>query len=186
MAEPDTGIDIGDLIDAIIADLAAAFPALTVEAYQEDRRDVHLPGVMVSLLDMEPDPDDDPMTEQLAVVARFQAHVILGFRTPSVMREAPRLAGALAKHIHQRRFGRPITPGVVTMIEQDQFLPELDQFEVWRVDWQHVLHLGVSVWNNDGVIPTQILLSYPPKIGPGNEEHYFDVTDVGLPEDIGG
>ena len=57
---------------------------------------------------------------------------------------------------------------------------DLDQFVVWRVEWQQPLHIGVSVWNNDGMIPIEVLLSYVPDIGPGNEEKYEPID--GVPE----
>lgn len=96
MTVPDTQTHPDDLIDAIVANLTAAFPALRVEAYRTDRRDMVLPACMIALVDMEPSPPDDPGTTQLAVLARIEAHVILGFRTTDAMREAPKAAAAAA------------------------------------------------------------------------------------------
>lgn len=172
-AQPDTEIDLDELTDAIVASIASAFPVFqTVEAYREDRRSLPAPACLVQLVDLEPDPAADPGTEQLAVVARFEAQVVLGFREANARRAAPKLAAALALHIQRKRWGLPVEAATVTAIEPDDFSPELDQFEVWRVDWQQIVHLGPSVWTNDGILPTEILIGYAPDIGPGNEAEY--------------
>lgn len=159
-AQPDTAIDLDALIDAILASIAAAFPVFeTVEAYREDRRSLPAPACLVQLVDLEPDPASDPGTEQLAVTARFEAQVVLGFRTDAVRRAAPKLAAALALHIQRKRWGLPVEAATVTAIEPDEFSPDLDQFEVWRIDWQQVVHIGESVWNNDGTLPSVVLSS---------------------------
>lgn len=177
---PDTAVDLDALHDAIIASIAAQFPALaTVEDYREDRKRMALPAVLVNLTDLEPDPDEDPGTEQLAAIARFDAQIVIGFRTANAKREIRKLAAALGKHIHMQRWGQPVAPAQVTAIVPDDFSPELDRFEVWRVEWQQVVHIGVSVWDNDGTIPTQVLIGFAPDIGPGNEDKYVPIEDLG-------
>lgn len=177
-AQPDTEIDLDELTNAIVASIDAAFPVFaTVEAYREDRRSLPAPACLVQLVDLEPDPEADPGTEQLAVIARFEAQVVLGFREPNARRAAPKLAAALALHIQRKRWGLPVEAATVTAIEPDDFTPELDQFEVWRVDWQQIVHLGASVWTNDGTLPTVILTSFAPDIGTANEDDYKPVTE---------
>jgi len=171
-SQPDTALDLNALHDAIVASIAAQFPALaTVEDYRTDRDRLNVPAVLVELTELEPVPDEDPMTEQLPALARFDARIVLGFRTPSVQREVRNLAAALAHHIHQQRFGQAVGAAEVTAIVPDDFSPELDQFEVWRVEWQHAVHIGVSVCDNDGETPVPVY-SYVPDIGPGNDGDY--------------
>jgi hypothetical protein len=177
--QPDTAIDLDALHDAIVASIAAQFPALrTVEDYREDRKQLTLPAVLVSLTDLEPDPDEDPGTEQLAAIARFEAQIVIGFRTANAKREIRKLAAALAHHIYGNRWGQPVEAARVTSIVQDDFSPELDRFEVWRVEWQQIVHIGTSIWDNDGVIPTEVLVSFAPDIGPDNEPSYTDILDA--------
>jgi len=170
--QPNTAIDLDALHAAILQSIAAQFPALaTVEDYRDDRLQLVLPAVLVELTELEPVPDDDPMTEQLAALARFDARIVLGFRDANVKREIRKLAAALGLHIHQQRWGLPVGPAEVVSITPDDFSPELDQFEVWRVEWQQAVHIGVSVWGDEGTPPVPVF-SFAPDIGPGNEDKY--------------
>lgn len=177
--QPDTAIDLDALNDAIIASIRSQFPALaTVADYRDDRKQLPLPAVLISLTDLEPDPDEDPGTEQLAAIARFEAQIVIGFRTANAKREIRKLAAALAHHIYGSRWGQPVEAARVTAIVPDDFSPELDRFEVWRVEWQQIVHIGTSIWTNDGEIPTRVLASFAPEIGPENEAEYSDVLDA--------
>ena len=61
----------------------------------------------------------------------------------------------------------------------DAFEPQLDQFVVWRVDWQQVVHLGESVWSPDSsLVPSEILYSTAPEIGPVHEEAYAPIDEA--------
>lgn len=179
-AQPDTAIDLDAMHDAIIASIQAAFPLLsTVDAYRDDRKNLALPAVLISLTDLEPDPGEDPGTEQLAAIARFDAQIVIGFRTANAKREIRNLAAALAHHIYGNRWGQPVEAARVTAIVPDDFSPELDRFEVWRIEWQQIVHIGTSIWNNDGEIPTQVLIGFAPDIGPGNEDKYVPIESLG-------
>jgi hypothetical protein len=171
MPQPDTEIDLDQLIDAITASIAGAFPTFaTVEAYREDRKTLPLPACLVQLVDLEP--TEDIGTEQLPVIANFEALVILGFRTDAVKRAAPKLAASLALHIKSKRWGLPVEPATVTAIEPDNFDPRLDEFEVWRVDWRQIIHIGESIWNDDGTFPSNVLVSFAPDVGEESEGEY--------------
>ncbi|CAG2144427.1 hypothetical protein LMG31506_03003 [Cupriavidus yeoncheonensis] len=173
-----TPLDLGALFAAIITDVQAAFPDLqTVEFHRIERKGLATPALLLELTELEAQPDADPGTEQLAVTARFEAHVVMGFRTPDVRTEVRRFAAAFAAWLRLRRW-----PGIRTDAAQvigcypDDFDPELDQFETWRIEWAQVLHLGTSVWTNDGTVPTTVLSSWSPAIGPGNEDQYTPVV----------
>jgi hypothetical protein len=160
MADALTEIDLDDLHDAIETQIAAAFPTLqTVEFYREDRKTVVAPACLLELVEFETaGAEPDPGTGQLAMLARFEAELILGFRTANAKREARKLAANLAAFLHLRRWTGIVTgPGEVVGCYKDDFAPELDQFEVWRVEWSHIIHLGQSVWVPDGSItPTTV------------------------------
>jgi len=172
----DTEIDLSAVHQAILDAIAAAFPAVvTVADYREDRRDLPLPAILVELSDFEANPEEDPGTEQLPVLARFEARILIGFRTPNAEREIRKLAGALGVLVHQNRWGKPVGPAELLTITPDDMDPELDQYVVWRVEWQQALHLGASVWTNEGDIPTTVLYSYEPDTGTGNEGEYEEL-----------
>ena len=151
-------INLDQLHQNIIDRIKLQFPALvTVEDYREDRKRLPVPACLIELTDLEPNPDEDPGTEQLAVLARFDARIVIGFRTTKAQREIRKLAAALATFIQGERFGLPIGPAVVTSITPDDFSPELDQFEVWRVEWQQPVSLGASVWDGSS-FPARMVL----------------------------
>lgn len=176
---PNTEIDLSTLHQAILNAIAAQFPSVnTVEDYRDDRRSLPLPAILVELSDLEADPESDPGTEQLAVTARFEARVIIGFRTANAEREIRKLAGSLAAFVHQQRWGQPVEGAQVLTVTPDTFDPDLDQYVVWRVEWQQVIYLGQSVWTNDGEIPETVLFSYEPETGVPNEDKYI-VLDQG-------
>lgn len=174
-AAPGTALNLDALHEGILTSIRDAFPDLaTVEDYREDRQMQPIPAVLVEMTELEPSPDDDPGTEQLAALARFDAHIVLGFRTPQIKREIRKLAAALAFHVQGNRWGQRVGPAEVTAIVPDDFTPELDQFEVWRVEWQQLVHIGESVWRNDGATPVPFF-SWAPDIGPDNEPAYEPV-----------
>lgn len=174
--DPDTEINLDALHDAIVASIADAFPIFeTVEAYREDRKSLPVPACLVTLLDLEPNTEDDPGTEQLAVTASFEAQLVLGFRKENVERAVRKLAAAVGAHVHQQRWGHPVEPARVITIAPDEFSPELDRYSVWRVEWQQVLHVGESAfWVGD--VPSVVLGSWAPDIGPENEDAYEPIV----------
>lgn len=186
MANANTEIDLGELHQAIEAAISAQFPSLKlVEFYREEEERKpptvdQLPACLLEMSEMEPTPDVDPGTEQLAVNARFEARVIIGFRTPRAKIEIRKLAGALATWINKnKRFhGLPTGPAEITAIMPDDFNPELDRYEVWRVEWLQPLHLGTSIWTDEGVTPHAPLYSWRPDIGDGNADKYQDVVPL--------
>jgi len=190
MANANTDIDLAVLHAGIEKAIQAQFPSLKlVEFYREedDRtppRPDELPACLLEMSEMEPTPDVDPGTEQLAVNARFEARVIIGFREARAKLEVRKLAAALAVFVRLKRWPHPTEPGKtiptgpaeVTSIMPDDFNPELDRFEVWRVEWVQPLHLGNTIWKDEGVTPGAPLYSWRPQIGHGHEGDYKDVV----------
>lgn len=200
MANAITNIDLADLHAAIERDIQAAFPALKTVAFyrEEDERTPptpeQLPACLLELSEMEPTPDVDPGTMQLAVNARFEARVMLSFREPRAKLEIRKLAAALAAWLRLRRWSHPTEagktlptgPAEVIQILPDDFSPELDRFEVWRVEWQQPIHLGETIWTDEGVVPGAPLYSWSPDIGTGNADKYQDVVPDVTPGGQGG
>jgi hypothetical protein len=196
----DTQIDLTQLQDAIVADIAAAFPVFeTVQFYRgqgeddgAERDTLPTPACLLDLTEFEAQPDDDPGTEQIAVLGRFEAELVIGFRGDERPKHTIRLLAAnLAAWLHKRRWTDPDNPDkkLPTMAAQvvgayrDDFAGRaagkrdttLGQFEVWRVEWMQLFHLGVGVWNDEGVTPTTPLYSWSPDIGIGHEDDYQEL-----------
>lgn len=175
-------LNLDTLHQSILDSITAAFPAVqTVEDYPETRKRIQVPAILVELSELDEAIEDDAGTEQLPLRARFEARIIIGFRTPNAKREIRKLATSLALHVKNQRwslgaFG--VGPAEVLGVYPDEFEPELDQYEVWRVEWQQLIHIGVNVWapDPDAVVPTTVMLGYDPEIGPPNEEDYIQVV----------
>ncbi len=179
-----TETDLAQLHAVIVSTIQAQFPGLeTVEFYGEDRESMTVPACLLNLIDFEA--GDDPGTEQAAVVCRFEAQLVLGFRDTTPKLAARVLAGQFAAFLRSRSRwpGVPQAGGILfANAHRDDFSPELDKYEVWRVEWSQELHLGASVWTNDGVIPTIVLTSWSPDIGAAHEADYVQVIPTGIPE----
>lgn len=177
---PDTEIDLDALHTAVVNAIEEQFPSVvTVADYREDRQRLPLPAILVELDDIEAAPDEDPGTEQLAARTRWIARIIIGFRTANAEREIRKLAAALGAFVHMQRWGQPVEAAQVLTISPDTFDPSLDQYVVWAVEWQQVVHLGASVWKPDGELPEAVLYSHVPRIGIPYEPEYKPLEDLG-------
>lgn len=187
----NTEVDLAELHDAIVADIKAAFPNLvTVEFYREDRKVLPKPACLLELSELEAIPDDDPGTEQLAVMAKFEAELVIGFRTPEAKRSIRLLAASLAAWLRMRRWTNysgttpklPTGEAQVIGAYQDDFSmigrdsdKGLEQYEVWRVEWQQRIHLGKTVWTDEGTVPTEVFVQ--DHIGGGPGDGYVKVNE---------
>lgn len=171
-------LDLEQLHTAITDTLKAQFPALvTVEAYREetDRKRLPIPALLFELTEWENAPDDDAGTDQLAVLARFEARIIIGFKTPKAKIEIRKMVAALCSFLRLQRWGMAqsgVGHAQVLGAYPDEFDAALDQYEIWRVEWEQLLHFGVNVWAGEGITPTEILYSYEPETGIPNEPKY--------------
>jgi hypothetical protein len=173
----NTEITLEDLHDKITSAIQAKFPDLvTVEFYREDREQLPVPACLLDLLEFEDGQATDPGTGQLAVMARFEADLILGFRTPRAKLSARVLAAAFSQFISQRRWpGCPVGAAQAIHAYRNDFKPELDQYEVWTVEWRQEIHLGETVWKG-GAPPQTVFLGCTPDIGLGHEPDYVQVA----------
>lgn len=185
----NTNIDLEILHDAIVADIKAAFPSLvTVEFYQDEpemRKNLPIPACLLTLSEMEVDPEIDPGTEQLAVNATFEAYFIINsLRTPRAKLAIRKNVAAFIAWLRLRRWTNPADtskklptgPAYVMGGYPDDFQPEIDKYEVWRVEWQQVIHLGETIWTDEGTTPQNPVYSWSPDIGNGNEDKYQDAV----------
>lgn len=180
MANANTVTTLDAVHAGIVAAIAAQFPDLaTVEAYRLDRKNLPVPACLIELTEMDAAPDDDPGTEQQAVNARFEARLVIGFRqgAKNPRLEIRKLAAAVAAFVRLRRWGCPIGPAEVLGAYPDDFDPELDQYECWRVEWRQLIHLGDTVWTDDGTVPTPVF-SWSPEIGIQHEPDYVGFDEV--------
>jgi len=172
------GVDLTRAWDQVIATIAAQFPGFNVEAGEDaDRERLVIPAILVDLVELEPEPDQDPETGELPVLVHFEARVILGFRTVKVRRAVASAAGALAAFLHDNRLGVKWGAGVVLSCAPDEFAPQAEKVDVWSVEWVHRAHIGDAIELEEGDLPTEVYLSWAPEIGTDHEDDYQEVTN---------
>ena len=139
---------------------------------------------LLELSDFEVAEDVDPGTEQLAVNAKFEAELIISFRDSNPKLAIRKLAAAFAAWLRLRKWTNPAdpsrklptAPARVVGAYADDFSARREQFEVFRVEWQQVIHLGNTVWTNEGQTPSDVSSAFAPDIGSGNEDAYDKVS----------
>lgn len=183
-----SGTNLAALHEAIVEVSATAFPGVHFEFYREDRKNMPMgtglagadPKAYVLMELAEFDAGDmDPGTEQQAMVARFEANIVMKALRTDAKVQVRALAGAFAAFLRRQSRFKPedVLQGAARVVGcyKDDFSPELDQFEVWRVEWTQ------DVWFGDATepappIPTQVLFSYVPIVGIPYEPEYMDIT----------
>lgn len=183
-----TGTDLAALHQAIVATSAAAFPGVHFEFYRQDRKNLPFgtgaagqPPKAYALLELaEMDAsDNDPGTDQQAVAARFEAEIVIKSLQDNARLLIRALAGSYAAFLRKQMRWPGVLNGAIRVVGcyKDDFSPELDQYEVWRVEWTQDVWLG-DVSEVLPPIPTQVLYSFVPLIGVPYETEYRDITGV--------
>jgi hypothetical protein len=174
---------------AIVSAASAAFPGVHFEFYRADR--VNLPFgdgttaptayVLMELREFDVGESIDPGTEQQAMMARFEAEVVMKTLPTDARLGVRILAAAFAAFLRKtlRWPGVLNGPIMVHAVHKDDFSPELDQYEVWRVEWMQEVWLGVGTpWTdafNYPDVPHQVLLGFVPVVGIPNEPDYINM-----------
>lgn len=165
---------ITDLHQAITDTLMAEIPGIETSGfYPKLREAVKVPAIFVDMASLEP--GDDPGTDEIAYIARFEARIIVGAvddqaNAPLRVRE---LAAEVGRIIHKNSFGLPVKPAALVSIGNDGFSPDLDAYDVWMVEWEQEFHIGESVWDDDGIVPSEIYVGFAPYIGAAHEDKYI-------------
>lgn len=183
------GTDLAALHAAILSAAAAAFPGVHFEFYRDDRTNLPFGDgaagndprayVLMELDEFEPSDAVDPGTEQLAMMAKFSANVIMKTLPVDARLSVRVLAAAFAAFLRKQSRFSPSTvlQGSTEVVGcyKDDFNQELDKYEVWRVDWVQNVWLGIGdVWLPEpgATPPDQVFFSFAPLIGASHETDY--------------
>lgn len=184
MADFETAVTIDELTDAIVAGLRAAFPAegegaiITVAAYPDERVKVATPAILVECIEMQP--GTDPGTDQTSLDCRFEARVLVSGYESAPRKAVRSLAAAVAHVVRQNRWGLTVAPAELIGAFPDDWRPEREEYDVWRVEWNQTCHIGgASIWapDPDAVTPSEVYVGLTPDIGPEHIDDYVQVTD---------
>lgn len=184
------GTDLAALHAAIVATAAAAFPGVHFEFYRADRKNMPFGAgsagqdpkayCLLELSEMDAG-EFDPGTEQQAVAARFEAEFIIKSLQVDARLLIRALAGSFAAFLRKQLRWPGVLNGPIRVIGcyKDDFSPELDQFEVWRVEWVQDVWLG-DVSEVLPPMPSQPLYSFVPLVGIPYEQEYQPVVPPGF------
>ena len=67
----------------------------------------------------------------------------------------------------------------VLVVEPDEFVPQAEKFDLWRLEWVHYLCAGSNYFVDSGETPTKVMASCPLELSQGNEADYEDVRGDG-------
>lgn len=164
---------ITDLHQAIIDTLIAEIPGIETSGfYPKLREAVKAPAVFVDMVSLEL--GDDPGTDEIAYVARFEVRIVVGAVDDQVSASlrVRELAAEVGWIIHKNSFGLPVKPAALVSIGHDGFSPDLGAYEVWMVEWEQEFHIGESVWDQAGITPSEIYVGFAPHVGTAHEDRY--------------
>lgn len=166
MSNPE--INLTELHTAIKAALAAKFAGVHVDFYERDLEKVPTPAIRFELAGISPAQEPDLGTDQLAATLRFSAEVIYSYKKGSKLAVRV-MAASLAQFVTGQKFGKPVMSGRFVDASPDVFA---DEYETWRVEWEHDAFLGPDVWETIGQLPNTVLVGESPKVGAAFEPDY--------------
>lgn len=156
-------VSVAQVHNAIVTQLSGLLTQFGIVYVQDYPRQVDKLEVPAVLLDVEQmDVLNDPGTEQTRMSLRFSAVVVVGSLRNDAAGLDPRmsvrvLAMAVAHAINRQRWGIDgCGPAKVQQVQPDAFDPRLDRFECWRIEWTHEVMVGDDIWNQVGMLPTQV------------------------------
>ena len=126
---------------------------------------VTLPAVLVDLAELES--TNDPGTGELALISHWEARVMVSESNGNEQDNGEVVLRSVILSVMLWLYGhtwpqKNIGCAKLKQASPDHFAPERQGHTIWLIEWTHDLRLGQSVWDGEGVIPTQIF------IGSGN------------------
>lgn len=172
---------MADLHAAIETKIKAKLPWLkTVDYYRENReppKRAEMPALFFELVETEAAERDNPGTGQLAQNALFEAYLFIDYKQAGkkAKLEIRERATEFALMLHQNRWGVPCEAACAIAMHPDETDPDLDQYEIFRIEWQQVIYLGADEWAETGNTPDEPQWAQHPSIGADNEYAYQPV-----------
>ena len=120
-------------------------------------RDLPVPALLFDLYLIEPTPDQDLKTEQLAVDLKMVAFLAYPADHPRVQIVIREMAARIAAYIFkQSKFGMPVGEAIIENIQFETESELTEYYVVWCVEWRHGAVLGTSVFDTDSQKPTNV------------------------------
>lgn len=146
------------LHNIICSEILAKIPEIqTCGSYPRTRSELVAPACFVELEAF--DIGSDPGTEELALIANFNARIVadrVESNTDILIRE---LALKLAILINNNTWNCNVLPAKIKSVEPDAFSPEMDAYLVWNISWIHEFHIGENIWESNEIPPHKVIVN---------------------------
>jgi len=163
--------------DAIKSTIEEAFSDKLKEVtyYTIKHGKIHTPSVSIELRDWQPSEDDDG-TGMQSWDFSWSAYIFAKSTEKTAKIELRILSMELCQVINDNNFGLYASDAKISTCERDDFSPEWDAYEVFRIDWTQTAKTGVNIWDNKNKIaPEHVLTSISPETGNPYEKHYQEI-----------
>lgn len=117
---------------------------------------------------------EDDGTGRFFPQLQCELFVVVDMETENSQRLVRDAAMALSMHIHDCRFGLKIKGAKWTSAQPDGFVPELDEYDVWSIQFTQDVEIGEVLISAPVVNEKKVSMS--PDIGREHEEDYTDVA----------
>lgn len=149
----------------------------TADIHDRLRGSIDVPAVLIDCVRF-PVLDDSMVQGEIRVTAQGNLFVLVDFKRLNAQSFARHLALQLGRFIHRRNWSvSGAHPTITSNIEKDDFSPELDRFEVWRVDFSFIVTVSPESLEGYLLSPETVLFSYVPRVGPPHEPAYRSINE---------
>ena len=119
--------------------------------YPDARGDIAAPAVFLEVANYST--GNDPATGELSLIANIEARIVVDSISENAELVCQNLACRIANIAHLNSFGCKVSSAKISGISRDSFKPDFDPYICWLVEWSHEIHVGESVWLENGVPP---------------------------------
>ncbi|MEE5139150.1 hypothetical protein V2J83_27005 [Pseudomonas alliivorans] len=167
----DEAFSLDSLYEAIEQHISSGIAGLAYVGTMPDMlQQVAVPAVLIELVEFEPGIDQG--TGETALIARFEARVIVGSEREQCQQQAAFAATQLAVLLRLQTWGLEVEPAEFVRAAQDWSRPELDGYAVWVVEWTQGIYLGEEEWPWPDEPPGTLVFAFSPDTGKGREDAY--------------
>ncbi|WP_440073310.1 hypothetical protein [Pseudomonas fragariae (ex Marin et al. 2024)] len=174
---PDQAFSLDSLYEAIERHIRATIAGLEYVSTMPDMLEqISVPAVLIELVEFEPGIDQG--TGETALIARFEARVIVGAEREQCQQQAAFAASQLAVLLRLQTWGLEVEPSEFVRAAQDWSRPELDGYAVWVVEWTQGIYLGEEEWPWPNEPPGTLVFAFTSDTGRDSDDHYQAPEDM--------
>lgn len=169
-------IDLNQYHHAVTDFIAQGCPWLSaVHVYPEINGPFKTPCAFFAVKSWDLAPDT-PADSQLKINLSCVLLVAVNKTANDYAKYIRQAAMGMTVFLQRSRLGVPSEPVQVLGAEPADFIPDLEAYEVWGIDFLHSIYVGESLYKDEnGAVPQRIFTSFAPLIGQNNEPFYSEI-----------